>query len=260
MIPVLPKHVSVRYNNMYASHQHEHYHHPHPRQQQPVMWQFVRSSVISPTSLPFTNTRGYHHPSSLAMVNRHGPLEVPATNFVAMSPSMQSIPLGGQARTSFPGSNAPVSSPLLTPNSATATVAPASGKLKQNEEYEAAEVLLGLTTRDEKDQGKTTPPSTKTKSDGASAAPTKKPNPFGQVTDESSTGTTSPTPPLLCTEDPNTWFRGSISLSLPEDDDVLSPLHCFMRKYCVEAFSASAQDVATPRYGKSHGFKVRIHR
>jgi hypothetical protein len=49
-----------------------------------------------------------------------------------------------------------------------------------------------------------------------------------------------------------------VSLSLPEDDDVLSPLHCFMRKYCVEAFSATAQDVATPRYGKSHGFKVEV--
>ena len=26
----------------------------------------------------------------------------------------------------------------------------------------------------------------------------------------------------------------------------------------VEAFSASAEDVATPRYGKSHGFKVEV--
>jgi hypothetical protein len=52
------------------------------------------------------------------------------------------------------------------------------------------------------------------------------------------------------------WYPGCISLSLPEDDDVLSPLHCFMRRYCVEAFTASPGDVATPRYGKSHGLKV----
>ncbi|VEU43854.1 unnamed protein product [Pseudo-nitzschia multistriata] len=54
------------------------------------------------------------------------------------------------------------------------------------------------------------------------------------------------------------WVAGSISLHTPEDDDVLSPLHCFMRRYCVEAFSATPEDVATPRYGKSHGFKVEV--
>ncbi len=54
------------------------------------------------------------------------------------------------------------------------------------------------------------------------------------------------------------WVPGSVSLHTPEDDDVLSPLHCFMRRYCVEAFSAANEDVATPRYGKSHGFKVEV--
>lgn len=52
------------------------------------------------------------------------------------------------------------------------------------------------------------------------------------------------------------WHTGCISLSLPEDEEVLSPLHCFMRRYCVEAFTAAPEDVATPRYGKSHGLKV----
>lgn len=52
------------------------------------------------------------------------------------------------------------------------------------------------------------------------------------------------------------WHPGCISLSLPEDDDVLSPLHCFMRRYCVEAFTATPEDVSTPRYGKSHGLMV----
>ena len=54
------------------------------------------------------------------------------------------------------------------------------------------------------------------------------------------------------------WYSGNISLSLPEDDDVLSPLHCFMRRFCVEAFTATPEDVATPRYGKSHGVKVTV--
>lgn len=54
------------------------------------------------------------------------------------------------------------------------------------------------------------------------------------------------------------WEGGAISLHTPEDDDVLSPLHCFMRRYCVEAFSATEEDVATPRYGKSHSFKVTV--
>ena len=51
-------------------------------------------------------------------------------------------------------------------------------------------------------------------------------------------------------------YTGSISLSLPEDDDVLSPLHCYIRRYCVEAFSATPQDVLRPRYGKSHLSKI----
>lgn len=52
------------------------------------------------------------------------------------------------------------------------------------------------------------------------------------------------------------WAAGCVSLSLQDDTDVLSPLHCFMRRYCVEAFSAAPSDISTPRYGKSHGVKV----
>jgi hypothetical protein len=58
--------------------------------------------------------------------------------------------------------------------------------------------------------------------------------------------------------DSTCWHEGSTSLALPEDDDVLSPLHCFMRRYCVEAFSATREDVTTPRYGKSHGVKIVV--
>ncbi len=64
--------------------------------------------------------------------------------------------------------------------------------------------------------------------------------------------------PQLQEEYLKNWVAGSVSLHTPEDDDVLSPLHCFMRRYCVEAFSAEPDDVATPRYGKSHGFKVEV--
>lgn len=82
-------------------------------------------------------------------------------------------------------------------------------------------------------------------SDGCSRANSPMPSSGGAVGPEAMDGTAK-------------WFKGSCSLSLPEDDDVLSPLHCFMRRYCVEAFSASPEDVATPRYGKSHGFKVEV--
>ena len=35
------------------------------------------------------------------------------------------------------------------------------------------------------------------------------------------------------------WYTGSISLALKDDEEVLSPLHTFMRKYCIEAFASS---------------------
>jgi len=54
------------------------------------------------------------------------------------------------------------------------------------------------------------------------------------------------------------FYSGSVTLAISEDEESLSPLHCFMRKYCVEAFSASAEDVSTPRYGKSHGRNIVV--
>jgi hypothetical protein len=83
----------------------------------------------------------------------------------------------------------------------------------------------------------------------------------GSVTSES----THPPPLLVASPKPRSppatppiYYQGSVSLALPEDDLSLSPLHCFMRQYCVVAFTASAADVATPRYGKSHGRSIRI--
>ena len=52
------------------------------------------------------------------------------------------------------------------------------------------------------------------------------------------------------------YVAGSISLALNEDREALSPLHCFMRRYCVEAFSAGEEDLVKPRYGKSHGGRI----
>lgn len=59
-------------------------------------------------------------------------------------------------------------------------------------------------------------------------------------------------------EKPIPCFSGCVSLSLPEDSESLSPLHCFMRKYCVEAFAAELADLATPRYGKAHTGRVVV--
>jgi len=39
-------------------------------------------------------------------------------------------------------------------------------------------------------------------------------------------------------------------LARPEDDEWLTPLHCFVRKYCVEVFVATPADVAAPCMGK----------
>ena len=60
------------------------------------------------------------------------------------------------------------------------------------------------------------------------------------------------------TNKPSRSFSGCISLALPHDSESLSPLHCFMRKYCVEAFAAEEPDLVTPRYGKAHTGRVTL--
>lgn len=52
------------------------------------------------------------------------------------------------------------------------------------------------------------------------------------------------------------YYEGTCSLSLPEDEDFLSPLHSFIRRYCVEAFTATAQDASESQFGRSHGSRV----
>jgi hypothetical protein len=52
------------------------------------------------------------------------------------------------------------------------------------------------------------------------------------------------------------YVSGSTSLALDTDEEYLSPLHCFERRYCVEVFAASEEDVSQPRYFKTQGARV----
>ncbi|GKY95639.1 hypothetical protein MPSEU_000525100 [Mayamaea pseudoterrestris] len=57
-------------------------------------------------------------------------------------------------------------------------------------------------------------------------------------------------------QQPAYYYEGTCSLSLPEDDDFLSPLHSFIRRYCVEAFTATPKDASESQFGRSHGSRV----
>jgi hypothetical protein len=49
----------------------------------------------------------------------------------------------------------------------------------------------------------------------------------------------------LLSADSGVWFQGSASLAIPDSDpDWLSGLNCFIRECCVEAFSATVDDVS----------------
>jgi hypothetical protein len=51
-------------------------------------------------------------------------------------------------------------------------------------------------------------------------------------------------------------ITGSVSLAIESDADFLSPLHAFIRKYCVEAFSATQEDQAQSQFAHSHGSRI----
>lgn len=58
--------------------------------------------------------------------------------------------------------------------------------------------------------------------------------------------TMGPPPPVPVPSGSRTWFDGSTSLAIPSSDsEWLSPMNCFIRDECVEAFSATEDDVAT---------------
>jgi hypothetical protein len=45
-------------------------------------------------------------------------------------------------------------------------------------------------------------------------------------------------------------------LAMPSDKDWLTPLHCFVRRHCVEVFTATQMDVSTPSKGKRKPIQV----
>jgi hypothetical protein len=47
-----------------------------------------------------------------------------------------------------------------------------------------------------------------------------------------------------------TMMESPLPLAMTADKDWLTPLHCFVRRHCVEVFTASDDDVATPSKGK----------
>jgi hypothetical protein len=47
-----------------------------------------------------------------------------------------------------------------------------------------------------------------------------------------------------------------VALAMPSDKDWLTPLHCFVRGHCVEVFTATESDVATPSKGKRKPIQV----
>jgi hypothetical protein len=51
-------------------------------------------------------------------------------------------------------------------------------------------------------------------------------------------------------------FIQPLPLAMPSDKDWLTPLHCFVRLHCVEVFTATKGDVATPSKGKRKPIQV----
>lgn len=51
-------------------------------------------------------------------------------------------------------------------------------------------------------------------------------------------------------------FIQPVPLAMPSDKDWLTPLHCFVRLHCVEVFTATKGDVATPSKGKRKAIQV----
>jgi hypothetical protein len=55
---------------------------------------------------------------------------------------------------------------------------------------------------------------------------------------------------------PFAMLNEPVPLAMPSDKDWLTPLHCFVRQHCVEVFTASESDVATPSKGKRKPIQV----
>jgi hypothetical protein len=73
----------------------------------------------------------------------------------------------------------------------------------------------------------------------------------------SATGeSTSSDPMRQLSAGPFTMMEKPLPLSMPPDKDWLTPLHCFVRRHCVEVFTATEDDVATPSKGKRKPINV----
>lgn len=56
--------------------------------------------------------------------------------------------------------------------------------------------------------------------------------------------------PSTLSNGPFANMESPMPLAMVSDKDWLTPLHCFVRRHCVEVFTASQEDVATPSKGK----------
>jgi hypothetical protein len=61
---------------------------------------------------------------------------------------------------------------------------------------------------------------------------------------------------LTMSTGPTNNFIQPVPLAMPSDKDWLTPLHCFVRLHCVEVFTATKGDVATPSKGKRKAIQV----
>lgn len=68
-------------------------------------------------------------------------------------------------------------------------------------------------------------------------------------------GTTHSYEPVYSTG-PFSHMEKPVPLAMPTDKDWLTPLHCFVRKHCVEIFCATEADVAAPSKGKRKPIQV----
>lgn len=60
-----------------------------------------------------------------------------------------------------------------------------------------------------------------------------------------------PTPELIeASKGPFSELDEPLALALEEDKEWLTPIHCFVRRHCVEAFTAKEADIQTPSKGK----------
>ena len=66
----------------------------------------------------------------------------------------------------------------------------------------------------------------------------------------------NPDAPTTLSNGPFAVITDPVPLAMPMDKDWLTPLHCFVRRHCVQVFTATEADVATPSKGKRKPIQV----